>query len=173
MQVVLVYFKDDGERKDIHLPSGRVVVGREKGCDLRIPIPSVSRKHCELRQEDDSLVVKDLGSSNGTYRNGKRIEDEEQVEAGDQIAVGALILTVQIDGDPEHVEPPLLEAPAGASPDDTGPDDLRTDDSGGGTDASDDSDDISDLIKRASEAVGDDDDDSDVFNIDLGLDDDD
>jgi pSer/pThr/pTyr-binding forkhead associated (FHA) protein len=104
MDVKLVMFKSNGQRKDIAIASPVTVVGRGESCDLRVPLMSVSRNHCEIRNENDSLTVKDLGSSNGTYVNNKRI-NEETVSAGDRLVIGPVVFTVQIDGEPEEIRP--------------------------------------------------------------------
>ena len=55
--------------------------------------------------------VKDLGSSNGTYINNGRVE-EAPLQAGDRLAVGPIVFTVQVDGMPSEIAP--CEAPAAA-----------------------------------------------------------
>jgi pSer/pThr/pTyr-binding forkhead associated (FHA) protein len=59
----------------------------------------VSRKHCQLSIEEDTLNVRDLGSRNGTYVNGRQSE-ASAVAAGDRIQVGPVSFAVQIDGNP-------------------------------------------------------------------------
>ena len=48
MQVVLVMFRGEGERRSFSLPRDVTVMGRREDCDLRIPLGEVSRKHCRL-----------------------------------------------------------------------------------------------------------------------------
>lgn len=62
----------------------KTVIGRDPECDLTIDWHLLSRRHAELRVEDDHLRVLDLDSSNGTYINGKKIEDAKAY-AGDEI----------------------------------------------------------------------------------------
>ncbi len=112
MQVTLVYFKPDGSRKEVVLDKPGIVVGRRPDCDVRVPQPGVSRRHCELVVRDDTLVVRDLGSSNGTYVNGTRVGEEAAVEPGTRLQVGPVILTVRIDGQPAEVKPPRVAKPA-------------------------------------------------------------
>lgn len=114
MNVVLVMFKD-GERRDFAVSGEKTVLGRKQDCDLRIPTKDVSREHCALMASDDSVVVKDLGSSNGTFINGKRVA-EQSVEAGDRLKVGPVTFLVQIDGKPEKISPDDLKEPSGAEP---------------------------------------------------------
>jgi pSer/pThr/pTyr-binding forkhead associated (FHA) protein len=103
MQVVLAMFRPDGERRSFSIVRDLTVVGRREDCDLRIPLGDVSRKHCRLIKDDDSLRVEDLGSSNGTYRNGQRVQ-EAVLAAGDRVKVGPVTFVVQIDGVPADEE---------------------------------------------------------------------
>lgn len=105
MDVNLYIFRADGSSKTIPIKPGRYVIGRHDDATLRIPLPTVSRKHCELVHDGSSLRVRDLGSSNGTYRNEERIEETE-LEAGDVLGVGEFRMSVQIDGEPAEVKPP-------------------------------------------------------------------
>ncbi len=104
MIATLVYFKENGERKDFPLKPGKTVVGRKENCGYRIPLSSVSREHCVFELDDDGLRVQDLGSSNGTYVNNKRIA-EVKLKPGDHVVVGPVVFTVQIDGYPTDPKP--------------------------------------------------------------------
>jgi len=106
MDVKLVLFKKDGSRKIFPLPSSVTVVGRRHDCDLRIPLLPVSKRHCELSLNKDTLKVRDLGSRNGTYINGKQIGDEVTIGAGDYLTIGPLTFLLQIDGQPKEIVPP-------------------------------------------------------------------
>lgn len=112
MEARLIMFKDD-ERRDFPVKSGKVVVGRRLECDLRIPTNDVSREHCEISSNGVILKVKDLGSSNGTFVNGRRVT-EAQLKAGDKLGVGPVVFVVQIDGEPAKITPhdARVEAPA-------------------------------------------------------------
>ena len=74
--VLLVMFKSDGQRKDFPVTGPTVSIGRGEDCGLRVPLLSVSRRHCELTVTDQEIKVRDLGSSNGTYLNNDRISEE-------------------------------------------------------------------------------------------------
>lgn len=80
------------------------MVGRKNDCDLRIPLTSVSRQHCEIEVADDQIKVRDLGSSNGTYYNSTRVQ-EAALSAGDEIVIGPVVFTVVVDGQPEDIKP--------------------------------------------------------------------
>lgn len=104
MDVSLVMFKSDGTRRDFPLTKPRVVVGRKPKCDLRIPLSSVSRQHCEITIDDQRVSIRDLGSSNGTYHNNVRVQ-EAVLSAGDEIVVGPVVFTLQINGKPGQIKP--------------------------------------------------------------------
>ncbi|NLW87609.1 MAG: FHA domain-containing protein [Planctomycetes bacterium] len=112
MDVKLVMFKTNGQRKEFPVTNPRTVIGRGEDCDLRIPLVSVSRHHCHIDCSAESFRIKDLGSSNGTYVNNTRIT-EVSIKAGDRLAVGPVVLTLQVDGKPEQIHP----APAAAKSD--------------------------------------------------------
>jgi len=105
VNVNLIVFKPDGTRKDIPLKMGKYTVGRQSTASLRIPLPSVSRQHCELVIDGSRVSVRDLGSSNGTFRNNEKVT-QAVLEPGDQLMIGACVLTVQIDGKPANVQRP-------------------------------------------------------------------
>jgi len=105
MDVNLILLKTDGSRKVFPLPTGATVIGRRSDCDLYARIRSVSKRHCQLNCGDGALKIRDLGSRNGTYLNGKRI-DEAVIQAGDHIKIGPLTFVLQIDGQPEDITMP-------------------------------------------------------------------
>jgi len=98
-------FKANGQRKDFPVVGEVTVVGRGEECGLRIPLTDVSRRHCELRIEDNGVVVADLSSSNGTFVNGKKVT-ESRLRPGDKLTLGPVVFVVQIDGRPATVLPP-------------------------------------------------------------------
>jgi pSer/pThr/pTyr-binding forkhead associated (FHA) protein len=109
MDVNLVLLKKNGSHKFFSLPNSVTVIGRRHSCDLCIPLMSVSRKHCQLNCDNEVLKIRDLNSRNGTYLNGKRI-DEAVIQAGDSIKIGPLTFVLQIDGQPETITEPDLAA---------------------------------------------------------------
>jgi len=111
MDVNLILLKKNSSQKVFPLSSGVTVVGRRHDCDLRIPLMSVSRRHCQLNRDEGILKIRDLGSRNGTYLNGKRI-DEAVIQAGDYIEIGPLKFVLQINGEPKDIAQPELAAQA-------------------------------------------------------------
>ncbi|HEX6490385.1 MAG TPA: DUF3662 and FHA domain-containing protein [Gaiellaceae bacterium] len=70
------------------LEKRRVVIGRSKDCDIEVADPNVSRRHAEVRQEGSAHWVVDLGSTNGTEVNGRRLK-RAKLRPGDTITVGS------------------------------------------------------------------------------------
>ena len=70
------------------ITSRSVVIGRSRECDLRVADGNASRRHAEVVQEGATYLVVDLGSTNGTELNGKRISREKLTD-GDRITIGA------------------------------------------------------------------------------------
>jgi len=79
-------------------------MGRAEECQLRIPAERVSRRHCQIEVSAKEIVLTDMGSSNGTLVNDKKVIDDDIVlKAGDKITVGPATFTLQIDGKPGKV----------------------------------------------------------------------
>ncbi|MGW3042559.1 FHA domain-containing protein [Kitasatospora sp. NPDC001159] len=70
--------------------AGQLTIGRIPGSGLRLHDASVSRHHAELRHENGGWVLYDLGSTNGTHVNGRRIAGGVPVRPGDQVRFGNL-----------------------------------------------------------------------------------
>lgn len=94
-----------------------IVIGREEGVDVLIDNPSVSRRHAEIRLGDDGWVVEDLGSSNGTFIRGVKIQGAQRLALGDEIGFGKFsIVFGKSLGDGEQAAPPMASAVKQASP---------------------------------------------------------
>jgi hypothetical protein len=74
----------------VPISSDRVVVGRSRECDVRVDDGNVSRRHFEIVHESPATwVVVDLGSTNGTEVNGRKVERRAALDDGDRITVGS------------------------------------------------------------------------------------
>jgi hypothetical protein len=84
---------------DFKQPS--IIVGRDEGADVLIDNPSVSRRHAEIRLGDDGWVVEDLGSSNGTFVKGAKIDGPQSIGLGDEIGFGkfSIVFGKALEGD--------------------------------------------------------------------------
>jgi hypothetical protein len=77
-------------------PAG-VSLGRSRQCDVVLDDPNISRQHAEIRPRGGSWVLTDLGSTNGSSINGRRIEQPELIKPGDEIELGTLVLTFELE----------------------------------------------------------------------------
>ncbi len=85
----------DGRRVVIG-PQG-ATVGRGRQADVVLNDPNVSRKHAEIRPRGGSWVIKDLESTNGSQLNGRRIDGSEVLRPGDEIELGASVMTFTLE----------------------------------------------------------------------------
>jgi predicted component of type VI protein secretion system len=74
------------------------VVGRKEDCDLRLDHKSVSKLHCVLVKTDGLLLLRDLGSTNGTRVNGQRVR-RAALLPDDQLTIAGFKYRVQLGGD--------------------------------------------------------------------------
>jgi len=111
----------DGETKarqyDLQLPT---VIGRSRSTDLMVGHPLVSRQHCEVFEANGMLMVRDLGSLNGTFVGEMRITEQAiPVKPGDLLTIGPVTFKAvyRADGDqrgqaiPWDPEGPTIDAP--------------------------------------------------------------
>lgn len=86
----------DGRRYQL---SGRItVLGRGSDADIVIDDPGVSRRHAEIRLDDGSAVIRDLGSTNGTFVDGERASTARLTD-GSTITLGRTRITVSFSSD--------------------------------------------------------------------------
>lgn len=76
----------DGQRYALHHHS--IVLGRSASTDIPIDDPGVSRQHFRVEQRGDDYVVLDLGSTNGTFVDGRKVNGETRVGDGSVISLG-------------------------------------------------------------------------------------
>ncbi len=84
-------------REAVVLKPGRFSIGRGPKNDLLVNDPEVSKAHAEVVLTPNGFVIKDLGSSNGTYVNGKLVV-EHNLAANDVVEIGGLRLAFEPDG---------------------------------------------------------------------------
>src|SRR5438128_1257313 len=95
MNVKFVVQRNGRSAQTFRLRSAEMIVGRQRGCGVRIPSGLVSRQHCLVTYQDDLLAVEDLNSANGTFINGRRIAKREFLRPGDKLKIGPVTLLVQ------------------------------------------------------------------------------
>jgi EAL domain-containing protein (putative c-di-GMP-specific phosphodiesterase class I) len=85
---------DDGPVRHVRVDSSRFLVGRNPEASLCIPSPTVSREHAELALVDRGLLLRDLGSTNGTFVNGVRVRQPYTVGHSDLLQFGQVVFRV-------------------------------------------------------------------------------
>lgn len=90
----LTFKRETEPAQSLELRAGINRFGRREDNDFQIDDPTVSSIHCEIRVNGDSVVVRDLGSSNGTFINGQPIR-EESLNLGETLALGDVELTLE------------------------------------------------------------------------------
>ena len=75
--------------------AGPTDIGRGDGCAIRLQDTYVSQMHARLADRDGSWYVEDLGSTNGTYLNDRRVQAPVEVHAGDVVRVGKTLLELR------------------------------------------------------------------------------
>ena len=85
----------EGEPIRLLLPDGPATIGTDHGCELTLPFPTISRLHARIMQTGDRVTIEDLGSSNGTRVDGKRVLQATTVDAAQEIQLGELRLRLE------------------------------------------------------------------------------
>ncbi len=92
-----------GQLIPIAIPS--FMIGRAEDCHLKPRSELISRYHCVILSEEAYVAVRDLGSKNGVYVNGRRVDVEQELKNGDRLAIGPLefevVLTVELKSAPK------------------------------------------------------------------------
>lgn len=95
MKIIIL---ERGKKKRIVTIDGdKATIGRTPKNGVVLPKPNVSKLHARLKLDGDKLMIEDMGSTNGTYLNGERIEKPEAIDLSDKIFIGDFILKVMSD----------------------------------------------------------------------------
>ena len=70
-------------------------VGRDEKCDLALDDAYVSQMHARIFSRGEGFVVEDLGSTNGTYLNQRRITSPVELQRGDRVKIGKTVLEMR------------------------------------------------------------------------------
>jgi len=86
-----------GESKAFELDGNEIVVGRLPECEIHLDSNMISRKHARLRRNGTNIQLEDLGSGNGTFVNGQRINGSVTLQHDDRVKFGPLLTRFEAD----------------------------------------------------------------------------
>ncbi|MBW3539774.1 MAG: SpoIIE family protein phosphatase [Planctomycetes bacterium] len=89
-----------GEATPYQLSGEETVIGRLPECSIQLQSNMVSRKHARLIREGDRVFVEDMGSGNGTFVNGQKIENRVELSHDDRLKLGPILLRFESDSPP-------------------------------------------------------------------------
>jgi len=121
----------EGNSSTRAFPGGRAVIGRDPAATVHLDHRSISRRHCEIVQSNGGdLLVRDLGSTNGTILNGVQVT-EAIIHPGDVLQLGNLRILIEREGEsvafappsppPEEAEEDFAESPTEMAPTEVAP----------------------------------------------------
>jgi len=97
--VTLVMRQGPKPGQTFELMKDAYTIGREAGNDITIEDSQISRHHARLLRQDNSYVIEDLGSTNGTFVNGRRVSSPVALSNGDMLGFAdTIVLAVQVIG---------------------------------------------------------------------------
>ena len=91
----VVVTDDKGAKVGTHQLDGQLQIGRAEACQIRLSDTYVSQFHARLFSRDGSWFVEDLGSTNGTYLNQRRVTGTAEIRAGDRLRMGKTTLELR------------------------------------------------------------------------------
>jgi pSer/pThr/pTyr-binding forkhead associated (FHA) protein len=119
MKVALVVAVGANRGRSLTLRDTTFTIGRDSGCQLRADSESISRRHCEILVTEAGVLLRDLGSMNGTLVNGGAVRGEiVPLEDGDRLEIGPLKFVVKIT---EEAGQPTAEMSADVTATETPP----------------------------------------------------
>ena len=91
----LAVIDERGGKAQTYRLDGNVQIGRGDACDVRLSDTYVSSSHARIYRRDDGWFVEDLGSTNGTYLNQRRLTAPAELRAGDKLRIGKTTLELR------------------------------------------------------------------------------
>lgn len=101
-----------GEKKDTYFDKTEISLGRIQGNDLVLNKKNISKKHAQIIKRNGDMIILDLGSTNGTFVNGRRITAPKSISFEDKIYIGDYLIYVEeVPDDDVSLEEDLTPAP--------------------------------------------------------------
>ncbi|MGD8863244.1 MAG: FHA domain-containing protein [Myxococcales bacterium] len=108
----LVISDNEGTTTVVPFVRDEITIGRKDGNTIRLTERNISRRHAQLQRVNGSYRIKDLGSYNGVLVNGKRLEGQGELAAGDEITIGDY--TILVEQDVQAATPSVPPSPGGS-----------------------------------------------------------
>ncbi len=91
-----------GSQQLVSLRNDTTVFGRDPECDQVLDDPMISARHARVTRKAGRFAVEDLGSANGTFINGQRVQRLEPIQPGDELSLGSYMFRLNAAGDFER-----------------------------------------------------------------------
>jgi predicted component of type VI protein secretion system len=106
----VVFVEQAPEAGKEHVLTPGTTIGREN-CDVTIPDPEISRRQAQVHAEGDAVAIEDLGSTNGTFVNGRQINGRETLQPGDEVRFGDTVWKLKpAEGATRIADRPIADA---------------------------------------------------------------
>lgn len=109
MQVRLKVIGGKNDNREIRIAVPEFIIGRGEEAHLKPSSDLISRVHCSIQVGDGKVIVKDMGSRNGTFLNGVQLSEAVEAKAGDVLRVGRLQFEMMIDHAQPSIKRPKVE----------------------------------------------------------------
>lgn len=94
-KLTIIRGENEGFSMTLHEKSLPILIGRVKNSGMRLQDKKVSAKHCKIFCEGGKLFISDLGSTNGTFINDKKLDNTVELHSHDEIEVGLTTFTIE------------------------------------------------------------------------------
>ena len=91
----IVVLDEEGGRSGTHRLTDTLQIGRDASCDITLSDTYASQQHARISNRNGSWVIEDLGSTNGTYLNQRKVTVPTALAPGDSIRIGKTLLEVR------------------------------------------------------------------------------
>ena len=91
----------EGRATPFDINRDEMVIGRLPECDIQLPSNMVSRKHAVVKRVGEDIFIEDMGSGNGTFLNGQRIDATAKLKGNDRLKFGPILMRFESDRFPD------------------------------------------------------------------------
>lgn len=109
--ILVLRFEETTNPGYIAISSGSYIIGRGKGCDIRLENPTVSRKHCIIKHKEGQWLIEDLDSKNGVHVNDVAVLTTEKLKDGDYILIGKVLVRIELYDEEDYLQERLSSLP--------------------------------------------------------------